>query len=100
MSSTRAIDAVGSGWRERCFDGRTAEARNGGESMARAIMIDLGFVPPDLQVEICDLDESDQVVAVDFHWMLPDGGVVVGELDGRANTCKVLRMMRRPRSSS
>lgn len=62
------------------MDGRS---ENGGESMARAIMIDLGFVPPELQVEICDPMNPGRLWRVDFHWMLPDGREVVGELDGK-----------------
>lgn len=64
----------------RWADGRS---ENGGESMARAIMIDLGFVPPDLQVEIYDPMNPARSWRVDFHWALSDGGVVVGELDGK-----------------
>lgn len=64
----------------RWMDGRSD---NGGESMARAVMIDLGFVPPELQVEVEDPLNPNRSWRVDFYWRLPDGRVVIGELDGR-----------------
>lgn len=64
----------------RWMDGRS---ENGGESMARAVMIDLGFELPELQVEIEDPMEPGRICRVDFYWKLPDGRVVIGELDGK-----------------
>lgn len=63
----------------RWMDGRSD---NGGESMARAIMIELGFQLPELQVEVADPLNPGGIWRVDFCWRLPDGRVVIGELDG------------------
>ena len=57
-------------------------AANGGESVARAVMIEQGFMVPELQAEMRDpLDPSRKYFA-DFRWQLSSGDVV-GELDGR-----------------
>lgn len=54
---------------------------SGGESIARAAMWELGFVKPELQVRFEDpVDGSEYFV--DFLWRLPDGRILVGELDG------------------
>ena len=60
-------------------DGRS---ENGGESIARATMIELGFVAPLLQVEVFDPMEPDNPKRGDFGWRLEDGSWVIGELDG------------------
>jgi hypothetical protein len=60
-------------------DGRS---ENGGESIARAAMIELGFVIPDLQVNLEDPLDRAHVIRVDYLWTLPGGGRVAGELDG------------------
>ena len=60
-------------------DGR---AENGGESYARAVMIDAGFQMPELQVEVLEPIDGLTSSRVDFRWVLPDGKVVLGELDG------------------
>ena len=59
-------------------DGRSA---NGGESIARAAMIELGYLLPDLQHRVTDPVDGSEYFA-DFFWELPDVDVV-GELDGR-----------------
>lgn len=61
-------------------DGRS---ESGGESIARAQMIALGFAAPDLQREIDDPLVWDKGFRPDYAWDLPDGGVILGELDGR-----------------
>lgn len=61
-------------------DGR---AESGGESIARHVMHELGFEAPELQVWIEDPVEPGRWFRVDFLWMLPDGSLVIGELDGR-----------------
>lgn len=61
-------------------DGR---AESGGESIARHTMHELGFVEPELQVWIKDPVEPKKWFRVDFLWVLPDGSIVIGELDGR-----------------
>ncbi len=60
-------------------DGRS---ENGGESIARATMIELGFVSPQLQVEIFDPMEPGNPKRGDFGWRLEDGSWIIGELDG------------------
>lgn len=62
-----------------CADGRS---ENGGESIARAIMIELGFVVPELQVEISDPMNPSVCRRVDYLWVLPNGDIIIGELDG------------------
>ena len=63
----------------RYADGR---AESGGESIARAVMIEHGFVLPDLQHPIDDGVDPNDCYYADFYWELPDGGIVIGELDG------------------
>lgn len=55
---------------------------NGMESIARATMYELGFAAPELQVPFCDPMDPRKVHRVDFLWVLPDGTLVIGELDG------------------
>ena len=64
-------------------DGR---AESGGESIARHTMHGLGYATPELQVWIEDPVEPGKWFRVDFLWMLPDGTIVIGELDGRQKT--------------
>lgn len=61
-------------------DGRSESA---GESIARAIMIELGFAMPELQVEFAHPLDSRRSYRVDFLWMREDGSRVIGEFDGR-----------------
>ncbi len=62
-----------------CYaDGRSA---NGGESMARAAMIELGYEIPELQMEVTDPIDGHQYYA-DYAWKLGSRDWVVGELDG------------------
>lgn len=84
------IDAFGT------FDGRNAGAwratqiakwanplsENGGESIARAVMIEEGFRVPELQVLIPSATDPNDEYRVDFFWGLRSGDVA-GELDGR-----------------
>ncbi len=63
-----------------------ARSENGGESIARGIMIEEGFATPELQVTFRDPIERWRSYRVDFLWELPDGRRVAGELDGRAKT--------------
>ena len=56
-------------------------ADNGGESVARAIMIEQGFMVPELQKAIPNLIEGG-VFYADFWWELEDGTCIAGELDG------------------
>lgn len=63
---------------------RLADPRpeNGMESIARATMYELRFSLPELQVPLLDPMDSRRVLRVDFMWVLPDGTVIIGELDG------------------
>lgn len=60
-----------------------ARSENGGESFARAIMIENGFAVPQLQVPFTDSLTGKQF-RVDFLWRTADGRIIVGELDGTA----------------
>ncbi len=56
-------------------------SENGGESIARARMVLLGFVAPELQVVVPGpLGEGDY--RADFLWLRADGLIILGELDG------------------
>lgn len=57
-------------------------AENGGESVARARLIGLGFMVPELQVWVENRLDPNHPYRVDFYFPLPNGTVVVGELDG------------------
>lgn len=60
-----------------------AKSENGGESFARAVMIENGFSVPQLQVPFTDPLTGKQS-RVDFLWRTADGRIIVGELDGTA----------------
>lgn len=59
-----------------------ARSENGGESIARAKMIEQGFQIPDLQHEIVNPLKRSQKYRVDFYWDLPNERKVAGEFDG------------------
>lgn len=59
-----------------------ARSENGGESIARAAMWELGFALPDLQVEVPNPFSGSGIYRVDFRWRLPDGTEIYGEHDG------------------
>ena len=59
-----------------------AQSESGGESIARAVMIERGFAIPRLQVTLARPLDSRRTFRVDFLWMRLDGGKVIGELDG------------------
>lgn len=59
-----------------------ARSESGGESMARAVMIENGFMLPELQVPIENPDRPGWPWRTDFYWLLPNGTTVAGELDG------------------
>ena len=58
-----------------------ARAESGGESMARARMLLFGYEMPDLQVKVPNVVEGGNYFG-DFGWKMPDGTLLVGELDG------------------
>lgn len=61
-------------------DGR---AENGGESRARAVMIEEGFAPHALQVPFSDPFDAGHSMRGDMGWEHPDGYWIIGELDGK-----------------
>lgn len=62
-------------------DGRS---ENGGESIVRAIIIELGFEIPELQIEIEDPMMPGVSKRADLGWRLSDGRYILAELDGFA----------------
>ena len=57
-------------------------SENGGESIARARMLLLGYACPELQVEVPNLVEGGAPFRADYCWVRADGVVILGELDG------------------
>ena len=57
-------------------------SENGGESIARARMLLLGYVCPELQVEVPRVMEDGAPYRADYCWVRADGRVILGELDG------------------
>lgn len=63
-----------------------ARSENGGESYARAVMIEYGVQLPDLQVEIPRPDDPHRPFRLDYYWELANGKRIGGELDGLDKT--------------
>lgn len=59
-----------------------ARAESGGESVARAVMIETGFAPDRLQYELTDPFDSAQSMRTDFAWERQARELTLGELDG------------------
>ena len=57
-------------------------SESGGESMARAVMIEHGFVLPRLQAVVGNPTVRGESWRCDYLWELADGTTVAGELDG------------------
>ncbi|MBM6775649.1 hypothetical protein [Olsenella profusa] len=57
-------------------------SESGGESIARAVMIEQGYMLPELQVSVPDPLHPGRTFRVDFVWVRADGRVIVGECDG------------------
>ena len=57
-------------------------SESGGESLARALMIEFGFRLPELQVTVRSTLGDGHFYRPDFMWRLPSG-IVYGEFDGR-----------------
>lgn len=60
-----------------------ARSQSGGESIARGVMIQEGFVVPELQVAFPDVLEPWRTFCVDGAWILEDGTKLVWEFDGK-----------------
>lgn len=58
-------------------------AESGGESIARATIIEQGFMLPDLQHVIQDPVDGSVSFRVDFWWDVEGQPAIIGELDGR-----------------
>lgn len=61
-----------------------ARAESGGESVARAVMIETGFAPDHLQLELADPFDSNKTMRSDFAWEKMSATLTLGELDGLA----------------
>lgn len=59
-----------------------ARAESGGESVARAVMIETGFAPDRLQYEMTDPFDSTTSMRTDFAWERQAQELTLGELDG------------------
>ncbi|KAA8829291.1 hypothetical protein [Bifidobacterium tissieri] len=57
-------------------------SENGGESFARATIIELGFIVPRLQRPFTNPTNPNAPLRADFTWELPGGIIIVGEFDG------------------
>lgn len=80
--------ANGKGWKGVHQARRIAQyasplAESGGESIARALMIELGYQVPLMQVPIADPTNPSKTYRVDFLWKTSDGRIIIGEFDGR-----------------
>lgn len=60
-----------------------ARAESGGESIARAVMIEAGIPPSDLQTILVDPVDTMCMYRADFLFRLRSGSTVIGELDGK-----------------
>lgn len=63
----------------QCADAR---AESGGESVARAAMIEMGFAPDHLQYELKDPFDGRRNMRCDYGWERMAKGLTLGELDG------------------
>ena len=59
-----------------------ARAESGGESVARAVMIETGFAPDQLQYKLTDPFDSTESMRTDFAWERQARELTLGELDG------------------
>lgn len=59
-----------------------ALAESGGESVARAVMVETGFAPDRLQYELTDPFDSTESMRTDFAWERQAREFTLGELDG------------------
>ncbi|MBQ6523099.1 MAG: hypothetical protein IJI12_00400, partial [Atopobiaceae bacterium] len=57
-------------------------AESGGESIARATIIEQGFMLPELQHVLRDITDSSVTYRVDFWWETEGQQPIIGELDG------------------
>lgn len=62
-------------------------SESGGESKARALMIERGWMVPQLQVELADPLEPERSYRVDYLWIVGQN-LIIGEFDGRIKSGK------------
>lgn len=84
IAYVRSMGSRYRGFRQAEMTASFADPRpdNGMESIARATMYQLGYQMPDLQVPVQDPMSPGRILHVDFMWVLPDGTIIIGELDG------------------
>ncbi len=88
VSKRQFIDLIESsnqrGARKALATAKHADDRseNGGESLARAVMIEEGFATPELQVPIPHPLHPGRTYRVDFLWHIPGKAPIAGEFDG------------------
>ena len=68
--------------------GGALRRERGGESLARATMVTLGFETPYLQVELPDPIEPRKRFRLDFVWRDESRRLIFGEFDGKAKNQK------------
>lgn len=68
-----------------CSDARS---ESGGESVVRAVILELGFATPELQFEVVDPLELGNTRRVDMAWRREDGSYVFLEVDGKVKYLK------------
>lgn len=56
-------------------------SENGGESLTRGTIIEQRFMTPNIQTQYTD-PLTGKTYRCDFMWRVPDGNIIVGELDG------------------
>ena len=86
-SLAQLVDAVGMGCKgvqnaRRAASYADGASENGGESVARGIMIELGFCVPELQVLVEDPAHPGCEFRVDYVWETGVARPIFGELDG------------------
>ena len=72
------------GWDQALGTMRSADRRaeSGGESIARATIIEQGFALPELQHLVLDPVDDSVSFRVDFWWEIEGQPIIIGELDG------------------
>lgn len=85
MCGVRALCALAkcdTGNVQRLLDHYDPLSANGGEAHARGVMLDGGFVPPQLQHRFDNPNHDDWPYMTDFLWYGANGRVIVAEFDG------------------
>lgn len=83
-SRPRARQALKMATALKTLERADARAESGGESVARAVMIEKGFAPDHLQYELSDPFNPQSILRNDFAWERMAPRLTLGELDGFA----------------